>query len=223
VASRAPGPPRRVSLQKLVGDEGLERLRASDDTLARVIDERGPLDLDARVRGRPQDAYGALLRAIVGQQLSVAAARTIYNRFTDLFGGRTPTPEELLEVDADTLRGVGFSRAKAGYIRSLAEHIISGELELDRLDELPDEEVARELIAVKGLGQWSVDMFLIFHLGRPDVLPVGDLGVRRAVERLYGLEALPSAAELEALGERWRPYRSLASLYLWESLDNAPA
>ncbi len=222
MASRAPGPPRRVSLQKLVGDEGLERLRASDDTLARVIDERGPLDLEARVRGRPQDAYGALLRAIVGQQLSVAAARTIYNRFTDLFGGRTPTPEELLEVDADTLRGVGFSRAKAGYIRSLAEYIISGELELDRLDELGDEEVARELIAVKGLGQWSVDMFLIFHLGRPDVLPVGDLGVRRAVERLYGLEALPSAAELEALGERWRPYRSLASLYLWESLDNAP-
>ncbi len=222
MASRAPGPPRRVSLRELVGDEGLEHLRASDDTLARVIDERGPLDLEARVRGRPQDAYGALLRAIVGQQLSVAAARTIYNRFTDLFGGRTPTPEELLEVDADTLRGVGFSRAKAGYIRSLAEHIISGELELDRLDELGDEEVARELIAVKGLGQWSVDMFLIFHLGRPDVLPVGDLGVRRAVERLYGLEALPSAAELEALGERWRPYRSLASLYLWESLDNAP-
>jgi DNA-3-methyladenine glycosylase II len=212
-----------LSPRKLIGDEGVEHLRKADDKLAQVIDDHGPLDLDSRVRGRPEDAYGALLRAIVGQQLSVAAARTIYGRFTDLFGGKTPTPEELLEVDADTLRGVGFSRAKANYVRSLAEHIISGELELDRLDELPDEEVARELIAVKGLGQWSVDMFLIFHLGRPDVLPVGDLGVRRAVERLYGLEALPSAAELEALGERWRPYRSLASLYLWESLDNAPA
>ena len=222
MAARSPGPARSLSPRKLIGDEGVEHLRKADDKLAQVIDDHGPLDLDSRVRGRPEDAYGALLRAIVGQQLSVAAARTIYGRFTDLFGGKTPTPEELLEVDADTLRAAGLSRAKANYVRSLAEHIISGELELDRLDELPDEEVARELIAVKGLGQWSVDMFLIFHLGRPDVLPVGDLGVRRAVERLYGLEALPSAAELEALGERWRPYRSLASLYLWESLDNAP-
>jgi DNA-3-methyladenine glycosylase II len=211
-----------VTLRKLIGDEGLEHLRAADDTLAQVIDERGPLDLEARVRGRPADAYGALLRAIVGQQLSVKAARTIYERFTALFGGRTPAPEELLEVDADTLRGAGLSRAKAAYVRSLAEHVISGELELDRLDELSDERVEAELVAVKGLGQWTAHMFLIFHLGRPDVLPVGDLGVRRAVERLYGFETLPSAAELEALGERWRPWRSLASLYLWESLDNAP-
>jgi len=223
VAARPPGAAGGLSARKLIGDDGLEHLRSSDDRLAEVIDQHGPLDLESRVRGRPEDAYGALLRAIVGQQLSVAAARTIYGRFTELFGGKTPTPEELLEVDTDALRGVGLSGAKAKYVRSLAEHIISGELELDRLDELPDEEVARELIAVKGLGQWSVDMFLIFHLGRPDVLPVGDLGVRRAVERLYGLEALPSAAELEALGERWRPYRSLASLYLWESLDNVPA
>jgi DNA-3-methyladenine glycosylase II len=222
VAPRASGPPRGVSDRKLVGDEGLEHLRSSDEKLARLIDEHGRLKVESRVRGRPAEAYGALLRAIVGQQLSVAAARTIYGRFTDLFGGHTPTPEELLNVDPDALRGVGLSRAKANYVRSLAEHVVSGELELDRLDELPDEEVARELLAVKGLGQWSVDMFLMFHLGRPDVLPVGDLGIRRAVERLYGLETLPSAAELEALGERWRPYRSLASLYLWESLDNAP-
>jgi DNA-3-methyladenine glycosylase II len=222
VAARPAGAARRVSLRNLIGDEGLEHLRQSDDTLARVIDERGPLDLDARVRGRPQDAYGALLRAIVGQQLSVKAARTIYERFTAIFGGKTPTPEELLEVDADTLRSAGLSRAKANYVRSLGEHVISGELELDRLDELSDDEIMAELTAVKGLGEWTAHMFLLFHLGRPDVLPVGDLGVRRAVERLYGLEALPSVAELEALGERWRPYRSLASLYLWESLDNAP-
>jgi len=222
VASRSPGAASGVTLRNLIGDEGLDHLKASDDTLARVIEERGPLDLEARVRGRPADAYGALLRAIVGQQLSVKAARTIYERFTALFDGRTPTPEELLEVDADTLRSAGLSRAKASYVRSLAEHVVSGELELDRLDDLSDEQVAAELVAVKGLGQWTADMFLIFHLGRPDVLPVGDLGVRRAVERLYGLEALPSAAELEALGERWRPWRSLASLYLWESLDNAP-
>jgi DNA-3-methyladenine glycosylase II len=211
-----------MSMRNLVGDEGLDHLRASDDRLAGIIEERGPLDIDARVRGRPADAYGALLRAIVGQQLSVKAARTIYTRLTDLFGGHTPTPEELLAVDPEALRGVGLSRAKATYVRSLAEHVLSGELELDRLDELGDEEVMREVTAVKGLGRWTADMFLIFHLGRPDILPVGDLGVRKAVERLYGLEGLPSAEELEALGERWRPYRSLASLYLWESLDNAP-
>ena len=212
-----------MSMRNLVGDEGLDHLRASDDRLAGIIEERGPLDIDARVRGRPADAYGALLRAIVGQQLSVKAARTIYTRLTDLFGGHTPTPEELLAVDPDALRAAGLSRAQATYVRSLAEHVLSGELELDRLDDLGDEEVMREVTAVKGLGRWTADMFLIFHLGRPDVLPVGDLGVRRAVERLYGLEGLPSAEELEALGERWRPYRSLASLYLWESLDNAPA
>jgi DNA-3-methyladenine glycosylase II len=212
-----------VSDRRLIGDEGLEHLRAADETLARVIDERGPLDLESRVRGRPSDAYGALLRAIVGQQLSVKAARSIYERFTGLFGGETPTPEQLLETDTDALRAVGLSGAKAKYGRSLAEHVISGELELDRLEDLSDERVTAELVAVKGLGQWTADMFLIFHLGRPDVLPVGDLGVRRAIERLYGLEALPSAAEVEALGERWRPWRSLASLYLWESLDNAPA
>jgi DNA-3-methyladenine glycosylase II len=101
--------------------------------------------------------------------------------------------------------------------------VLSGELELDRLQELGDEEVEREVTAVKGLGQWTAHMFLIFHLGRPDVLPVGDLGVRRAVQRAYGLEELPSHEELERLGERWAPYRSLASLYLWESLDNVPA
>ena len=223
MAARPPRAARRLTLRNLIGDEGLEHLRAADDTLARVIDERGPLDLEARVRGRPADAYGSLLRAIVGQQLSVKAARSIFERFAGLFDGRTPAPEELLEVDVDTLRSAGLSRAKASYVRSLAEHVVSGELELDRLDELSDEQVAAELVAVKGLGQWTADMFLIFHLGRPDVLPVGDLGVRRAVERLYGFEALPSAAELKALGERWRPWRSLASLYLWESLDNAPA
>ena len=212
-----------LTLRNLIGDEGVDHLREADDTLASVIDAHGPLDLEARVRGRPAEAYGALVRSIVGQQLSVKAARSIYGRVEEHFGGRTPTPEELLAADQDALRACGLSRAKVTYLRSLAEHVISGELELERLDGLGDEEVAREITAVKGLGQWTADMFLIFHLGRPDVLPVGDLGVRRAVERLYGLEALPSGEELEALGERWRPYRSLASLYLWESLDNAPA
>lgn len=200
----------------------LEHLRSTDDVLSAVIDAHGTLDLEARRRGRPADAYGALLRSIVGQQLSTKAARAVYLRLLTLFGERTPTPEELLAADPDEVRAAGLSRSKVAYLRSLAEHVISGELELERLGELSDEQIVGELTAVKGLGQWTADMFLIFHLGRPDVLPVGDLGVRRAVERLYGFEGLPSAEEMEALGERWRPYRTAASLYLWSSLDNTP-
>jgi DNA-3-methyladenine glycosylase II len=204
-------------------DQGaVEHLRGADDTLRRIIDERGVLDHEARMRGRPSDPYGALLRSIVGQQLSTKAARSIYTRLTDQFDGSAPTPQQLLDADPEAIRAAGLSRPKVNYLRSLAEHVVSGELELDRLHELSDEEVEREVTAVKGLGQWTAHMFLIFHLGRTDVLPVGDLGVRRAVERAYGLEGLPSAEELERLGERWAPYRSLASLYLWESLDNAP-
>jgi DNA-3-methyladenine glycosylase II len=207
-----------------VSDETLDHLSRSDDTLAALIGRIGPLDLDERAkrRGRPADAYGALLRSIVGQQLSVKAARSIYDRLVALFGGDTPTPRELLAADPEALRGVGLSRGKVLYVRSLAEHVEDGELHLDSLTEMSDEQVIAELTAVKGLGVWTAHMFLIFHLARPDVLPVGDLGVRRAVERAYGLEGLPDAETLERLGERWAPYRSLASLYLWESLDNVP-
>jgi DNA-3-methyladenine glycosylase II len=207
----------------LATDEAVQYLRKADDTLRVLIDERGPLDHEARRRGRPSDAYGTLLRSIVGQQLSTKAARTIYGRVVDLFGGEVPSPQALLDADPEALRAAGLSGAKVKYVRSLAEHVLSGQLELERLDDLGDEEVEREITAVKGLGQWTAHMFLLFHLGRPDVLPVGDLGVRRAVERAYGLEAMPSKEELEMLGERWRPHRSLASLYLWESLDNTPA
>ncbi len=201
----------------------VDELRAADATLAELIDAAGPLDLEARRRGRPSDPYGALVRTIVGQQLSVKAARSIYERLTALFGGRTPTPEELVAADPEQVRAVGLSRPKVAYLRDLAERVVDGDLDLDGLAEMGDEEIARQLIAVKGLGQWTVDMFLMFHLGRPDVLPVGDLGVRRAVERAYGLEALPDAATLEALAERWRPHRTLACIYLWRSLDNEPA
>ena len=191
--------------------------------MRRLVDEQGPLDEEERRRGRPREAYGALLRSIVGQQLSTKAARTIYERLTALFDGRTPTPAELLAADPEKVRSAGLSRPKVGYLRSLAEHVESGELELDRLTELPDEEVTEQLTAVKGLGQWTADMFLIFHLRRPDVLPVGDLGIRRAVERAYGLPDIPDAAQVLEIGEPWRPHRSLASLYLWRSLDNEPA
>jgi DNA-3-methyladenine glycosylase II len=200
----------------------MDHLSKADPVMGAIVEAHGPLDRDGRRRGRPADAYGALLRSIVGQQLSTKAARTIYGRLADLYGGRAPSPSELIDTDPERLREVGLSRAKASYLRSLAEHVIAGELELDRLTDLPDEEVSAQLTAVKGLGQWTADMFLIFHLERPDVLPVGDLGVRRAVQIAYGLQDLPSPAELIEIGEPWRPHRSLASLYLWSSLDNEP-
>ncbi len=191
--------------------------------LAKLIDAVGPLG-DAR-DGRPprEDQYGALVRAITGQQLSVLAARAIYGRLTARFDGRPPTPQEILADDPEQLRAAaGLSRAKVTYLRSLAEHVISGELELERLDELSDEEVIAELVAVKGVGMWTAHMFLMFHLERPDVLPVGDLGIRRAVERAYGLDELPDAATIDRIAEPWRPHRTLACRYLWRSLQNEP-
>ncbi len=181
-------------------------------------------DLGDRRRGRPTDLYGALVRSIVGQQLSTKAARAIYGRLVERFDGRPPTPAEVLADDPEELRAAaGLSRAKVGFLRSLAEHVIDGSLELDLLNRLPDEEVIAELVAVKGLGEWSAHMFLMFTLQRPDILAVGDLGIRRAVMLRYGLPELPTPSELERIAEPWRPYRTLACLYLWQSLDAVPA
>jgi len=210
--------PRKVSVKRAT-----EHLRASDPVLAGVIDAVGKLPSSRVGRPAPDDHYGALVRAIVGQQLSVFAARAIYGRLAERFGGRPPTPQEILDQEPEELRAaVGLSRAKVGFLRSLAEHVLSGELELQRLDELSDEDVIAELVAVKGLGEWTSHMFLMFQLERPDVLAVGDLGIRRAIERAYGLDALPDAAEIERLAEPWRPYRTLACRYLWRSLQNTP-
>jgi DNA-3-methyladenine glycosylase II len=191
--------------------------------LAGVIDAVGALPSPRAGRPDPDDHYGALVRSIAGQQLSVLAARAIYGRLIARFGGRPPTPQEILDDEPEELRAAaGFSRAKVSYLRSLAEHVISGELELARMDELPDEEVIAELVAVKGLGLWTAQMFLMFHLERPDVLPVGDLGIRRAIERAYGLDALPEPAAMEQIAAPWRPHRTLACRYLWRSLANEP-
>jgi len=218
-APKSSPPRRRVSIKRAT-----EHLRASDPVLAGVIDRVGKLPSSRAGRPARDDHYGALVRSIVGQQLSVLAARAIYGRLTERFGGRPPTPQEILDQEPEELRAaVGLSRAKVGFLRSLAEHALSGELELARLDELPDAEVIAELVAVKGLGEWTSHMFLMFQLERPDVLAVGDLGIRRAIERAYGLDALPQAAEIEALAEPWRPYRTLACRYLWRSLQNEPA
>ena len=205
------------------GKRAAEHLRAADPVLRELIDEIGVDGLGDPRAGRPDDHYGALVRSIVGQQLSTSAARAIYTRLTDRYGGRTPTPVEVLQDDPEELRAAaGLSRAKVTFLRSLAEHVIDGELELQRLDDLPDDEVIAELVAVKGLGVWSADMFLMFHLQRPDVLPVGDLGIRRAMMIRYALPALPAPAEMEEIAAPWRPHRTLASRYLWRSLAATP-
>jgi DNA-3-methyladenine glycosylase II len=201
-------------------------LAAADPAMAALIERIGEIDLETRLRRRseerPADAYGALLRAIVGQQLSTKAARTIYGRVRELFGGTTPTPEQLLEASEEDLRGCGLSGRKVEYVRDLAAHVLSGELELDRLGELSDAEAIEEIVAVRGLGQWTAEMFLLFHLERPDVLSGGDLGIRKAVQVEYGLEEMPAPQRVLEIGEAWRPHRSLASLYLWESLAAVP-
>jgi len=197
-------------------------LREADPVMARLIDEHSAVVRRDLKRERPGDAYGTLLRSIVGQQLSTKAAATIYGRLLELFGGHAPTPKQLLKADPDAMRAAGLSRAKVAYLRDLAQHVEDGALELERLPELPDEEVAAQLTAIKGLGQWTADMFLMFHLGRPDILPVGDQGIRRAIQVEYGLRKLPDAKRMQKIGKPWRPYRTLASLYLWSSLDNTP-
>jgi len=202
--------------------KAVDSLRAADPVMARLIDDHHEIVRRDLRRDRPGDAYGALLRSIVGQQLSTKAAATIYGRMLELFDGHPPTPKQLLKVDPDKIRAAGLSRPKIAYLRDLAQHVEEGTLELEHLPDLPDEEVAEQLTAIKGLGQWTADMFLMFHLGRPDVLPVGDQGIRRAVQVEYRLRKLPDAKRLEKIARPWRPYRTLACLYLWSSLDNVP-
>jgi DNA-3-methyladenine glycosylase II len=185
--------------------------------------EVGPADGPGRLAGChgpnpgdvPDDRFEALLRVIVGQQLSIKAARTISRRLADPFDVPLPL---ILAADVDELRAIGLSRAKVGYVRSLSEHVISGELDVEGLDELNDDEVIARPTAVRGLGRWSADIFLIFQLGTRDVLPVSELGIRRAIERLVGSTTGLAVRELEQIAEPWRPHRTLASLYLWESL-----
>ena len=200
------------------------RLANSDPVMAELVASHGRMSVERRLRERGQvrDAWAVLLRALVGQQLSAKAAATIFGRLVAPYGERMPTPAELLEADEKDLRAAGLSGRKVEYVRDLARHVESGELELEVLATMSDEEVIAEITAVRGFGRWTAEMFLIFQLGRPDVLPVGDLGIRRAVERAYDLDELPKPDELERIAEPWRPQRTLACLYLWESLRNAP-
>jgi DNA-3-methyladenine glycosylase II len=209
--------PRGVSQKAAVA-----ALSAADPVMAGLIEECGALPSPPRAKADPEEHYGALLHAVVNQQLSVKAGAAIYGRLKERFGGDTPRPEQLLADDPEELRlAAGLSRSKVGFMRSLAEHILSGELELDRLDTLSDEQVLAELVAVKGIGEWTAHMFLMSHLHRPDVMAPGDLGIKRAIERAYGLED-PDRETMERLAERWRPHRTLACRYLWRSLNNEP-
>jgi DNA-3-methyladenine glycosylase II len=209
--------------RKRRAEDPVAYLRAADPVLAEVIDAVGVDGLGDPRAGRPQDHYGALVRSIVGQQLSTRAARAIYGRLTERFGGRTPTPAEVIEDDPDSLRvAAGLSHAKVRYLRSLAQHVLDGSLDLDGLDALPDEEVVAQLVAINGIGLWSAQLYLMFHLQRPDVVAVGDLGLRKAVMQRYDLPKLPDAAEMERIAEPWRPYRTLASRFLWRSLAATP-
>jgi DNA-3-methyladenine glycosylase II len=195
------------------------RLLARRDPILRdLMRAHGPCGLPARQHADP---FKALTRAIVGQQLSAKAAATIFARFEALFDA-FPTPAQVSAVSDDRLRGVGLSSQKLGYLRDLCRRIVEGELPLEVLDRMDDEAVIDRLTQVKGIGRWTAEMFLIFRLQRPDVLPVGDLGIVRAVQRAYKLRKAPSPDRLTRIGEAWRPYRSVACWYLWASLNNEP-
>jgi len=156
--------------------------------------------------------------SIASQQLSTKAADTIFRRFCDLFPNRKPTPEVVMTLSDDEIRAVGFSRPKVTFIKDLAAHVIDGRLDLKGLKKHPDDEVMRQLVAVKGIGRWTAEIYLMFRLGRPDIFPADDLGLMNAVQRVYGLRKRPDAKRLRKLGEAWKPHRSVAAWYLWQSL-----
>jgi len=188
--------------------------------LAAVIERVGPCRLEVR---RDGTHFDAIARAIIYQQLSGKAAGTIHRRFLDLYGGRSPEPAELLATGDDALRGVGLSRQKIGYLRDLAAKVASATVPLESLDALPDDEVLAALVRVKGVGRWTAQMFLMFRLGRPDVLPELDLGVQRGIQLAYALPALPTPRDVQRIATPWSPYRSAASWYLWRSLEGEAA
>lgn len=194
----------------------IPHLKSVDPVLGAVIDRIGKLPPGPRTDGTH---LGHLIRAIVYQQLSGKAAGTIHGRFEALYGGRPPTPQELLATPDEKLRAVGLSRAKAAYLKDLATHAAAGTLPVDRLDHLDDAALTEALTSVKGIGKWTAQMFLMFRLGRPNVLPDLDLGVRKAIQQVYGLREMPTPQEVQTRGAPWSPYASFAAWYLWRSLE----
>jgi DNA-3-methyladenine glycosylase II len=191
-------------------------LARRDPVLRALIRQHGPCRL---AHSHREDPFVAGVEAIVWQQLSGKAAATIYRRVVALLPGGVVTPVALLAVPEQDLRAAGLSRAKIAYVRDLAGRVLDGRLHLDTFEDMDDESVIAELTAVKGIGRWTAEMFLMFRLQRPDVLPVGDLGIVNAITRAYGLRKPPTAARMTKIAEPWRPYRSIACWYLWQSLD----
>lgn len=206
---------RQKQLQKAA-----DHLSKHDPRLAAIITQFGLCTIEPH-----DDYYRELVDSIISQQLSVKASATIVKRFIGLFGDKFPTPEQILQRDIDELRAVGMSRSKASYVLDLAAHILEGTLQPKKLPDLPNDEVIRELVTIKGIGEWTAHMFLIFSLGRLDILATGDLGVRMAMKRLYDLPEVPKPDEMRAIAQKyhWHPYESIACWYLWKSLDNEPA
>lgn len=194
-------------------------LRANDPTLAEVINKA---PLPAFVPHKKY--YQELVESIISQQLSVKAAATILKRFKELFSADFPAPEDILATDIEILRGVGLSRQKASYIKDLAARVLDGSVQFSHLDFLSNQEVIGELVQIKGVGIWTVHMFLLFCMGRLDVLPTGDLGIKNGIFKLYDLPVKPTPEEIEmvALDNNWHPFESVASWYVWHSLDNQP-
>lgn len=207
-----------VASEVTVG-KAAEHLAKHDPALGPVIQSVGLCTI------RPhKNYYQELVDSIISQQLSIKAAATIFKRFKELFGGDFPAPEQILEKNIDELRSVGLSRGKAMYVRDLAQHVVDGRVKFDHLDTLSNEEVIKELVAVKGIGEWTAHMFMMFCMGRMDILAHGDLGIKNGVQRLYGLDHQPTAQEIIEIAQKnnWHPYESIACWYVWKSIDNAP-
>lgn len=196
--------------------KAMAHLRAVDPVMAHVIDRVGPITLTARSEGTHFDI---LIRSIVYQQLSGKAAATIHGRVRELLTSERPIPDQILALDHDALRGAGLSNQKARYVKNLAQHVLDGTLPVETLHELTDEDIITALTQVKGIGRWSAQMFLMFRLVRPDVLPVVDLGVQKGIQRAYGLRKLPTPQKVAKIGGKWAPYRTLGAWYMWRVLE----
>ena len=195
-------------------------LTEHDPYLAPIIAQAGLATFEPHT-----NYYQALVDSIIGQQLSVKAARSIRGRFYELFGGETlPAPEQILEKSIEELRAVGFSGAKARYVQDLALHVLEGKLKFDEFDTLSNEGIINELTSVKGVGEWTAHMFMMFCMGRLDILPIGDLGIKNGIMKLYGFDAVPTQEQVRetAVKYNWHPYETVASWYIWRSLDNQP-
>lgn len=199
--------------------EAEKHLSVYDPILAGIIKQFGPCLLKPH-----RDFYGELVSSIVGQQLSTQAAAFIWLRMLQIFDGKMPEPRQLIEFPDERLRACGLSRPKISYVKDLAMHVLDGRLDLEHISRLPNEQVITQLTAVKGIGEWSAHMFMIFSLGRLDVLPAGDLGIRKAIALHYKLDSLPDPAMSVSIAakNKWHPYESVAAWYLWKSLDASP-